>query len=291
MPSTDKARSSTASSVATRPTRSRVASSPRARLYSASIGTKACEKAPSANSRRRILGRRNAASKASICKPAPKPTAFRLSRMSPVIRDSSVNALTVDSALSRFIAKRACASPKRACAFHGPCGSGLEWVARRRSNEESNRQRFRLAPNPESRYYARSFSGAPPDPRPGRTYIEGTHKDRVAITAGALTHASQSQSRIHEHGKHCPSAQTCPARRSEASAQREPQVVAAHRTEEGQEGTRRRRQGGRDQGAQGAAVGDRPHRRQEGRAQEPRLPKQDATGASHQGDAVGVRNG
>src|SRR6202171_884670 len=143
MPSTDKARSSTASSVATRPTRSRVASSPRARLYSARIGTNACENAPSANSLRRILGRRNAASKASICKPAPNPTAFRLSRTRPVILESSVNALTVDSALSRFIAKRAYASPTRACAFptrtsafparacafHEPRGSGSEWVA------------------------------------------------------------------------------------------------------------------------------------------------------------------
>jgi hypothetical protein len=96
----------------------------------------------------------------------------------------------VDSALSRFIAKRARASPKRACAFHWPRGSGLEWVARRRSEEESNRQRFRLAPNPESRYYARSFSGAPPDPRPGSIYIEGTRENRVAITAGAPTFAS-----------------------------------------------------------------------------------------------------
>src|SRR5947207_1856398 len=35
------------------------------------MGTKACEKAPSANSRRRMFGSRNAASKASICNPAP----------------------------------------------------------------------------------------------------------------------------------------------------------------------------------------------------------------------------
>src|SRR5450755_2407807 len=128
MPITDRASSSTANSVATRPTRSRVASSPRARLYSARIGTNACENAPSANSRRRILGRRNAASKASICKPAPNPTAFRLSRTSPVILDSSVKALTVDSALSRFIAKRA-------CALRWSRGSGSEWVAQAKRGE------------------------------------------------------------------------------------------------------------------------------------------------------------
>src|SRR5438477_11936830 len=67
------------------------------------MGTKACEKAPSANSRRRMFGSRNAASKASICNPAPNATAFRLSRARPVIRDSSVIALTVDNALSSFI--------------------------------------------------------------------------------------------------------------------------------------------------------------------------------------------
>src|ERR1700674_742476 len=274
MPSSDKASSSTASSVATRPTRSRVASSPRERLYSARIGTNACENAPSANSRRRILGKRNAASKASICKPAPKPTALRLSRTSPVILDSSVNALTVDSALSRFIARRACASrPSR--------GSGLEWVAqtenRRKSAEASDRQQIWLAPNPESRYYARSFWGAPPN-----ASLALFSAPSAPVPA---THP-QSQSRIHEHGKHCPSAQTCPASGGEASAQREPQVVAAHCAEESQESHRRRRQGGRDQGIQGAAVGDRPHRRQEGRAQEHGVAKQGATGAGHQGAAV-----
>ena len=49
-----------------------------------------------------MLGRRNAASNASICSPAPNAAAFRLSRARPVIRDSSVIPLTVDSARSRF---------------------------------------------------------------------------------------------------------------------------------------------------------------------------------------------
>src|SRR5512137_2993173 len=49
-----------------------------------------------------MFGRRKAASKASICTPAPKAIAFRLSRASPVIRDSSVMPLTVESVRSRF---------------------------------------------------------------------------------------------------------------------------------------------------------------------------------------------
>src|SRR5438552_9100556 len=102
-PSAEITSSTTASSAPTVPTRSRVASAPRCRLYSARMGTKACEKAPSANRRRRMFGRRNAASKASICSPAPIATALMLSRARPVIRDSSVIALTVDNAFSRFI--------------------------------------------------------------------------------------------------------------------------------------------------------------------------------------------
>src|SRR5436309_7855570 len=102
-PSAEITSSTTASSAPTEPTRSCVASSPRCRLYSARMGTKACEKAPSANRRRKMFGSRNAASKASICSPAPNATALMLSRARPVIRDSSVIALTVDSAFSRFI--------------------------------------------------------------------------------------------------------------------------------------------------------------------------------------------
>src|SRR5262249_18817129 len=64
--------------------------------------TNACENAPSAKRRRRMFGRRNAASNASIWSPAPKEAALRLSRASPVIRDRSVMALTVETARSRF---------------------------------------------------------------------------------------------------------------------------------------------------------------------------------------------
>jgi small subunit ribosomal protein S20 len=49
-----------------------------------------------------MLGRRKAASNASICIPAPNAAAFRLSRTRPVMRDSSVMPLTVDSARNRF---------------------------------------------------------------------------------------------------------------------------------------------------------------------------------------------
>ncbi len=49
-----------------------------------------------------MFGSRKAASNASICSPAPNAAAFRLSRASPVIRDSSVIPLTVDTARSRF---------------------------------------------------------------------------------------------------------------------------------------------------------------------------------------------
>ena len=79
-----------------------VSASPRWRRYSAKIGTNACENAPSAKRRRRMLGSRKAASNASICSPAPNAAALRLSRASPVIRDSSVMPLIVETARSRF---------------------------------------------------------------------------------------------------------------------------------------------------------------------------------------------
>ena len=45
---------------------------------------------------------RNATTKASIAKPAPKNTASRVSRMKPVTREASVMPLTEAAALSRF---------------------------------------------------------------------------------------------------------------------------------------------------------------------------------------------
>ena len=54
-----------------------------------------------------MFGSRNAASNASIDTPAPNAVALRLSRASPVIRDSSVIALTVVTERSRLIGRRA----------------------------------------------------------------------------------------------------------------------------------------------------------------------------------------
>ena len=69
-------------------------------------------------------------------------------------------------------------------------------------------------------------------------------------------------------------------------AQRQPPVVAAHRGQEGPQGDRRRRQGRRDAAAQGVAGGDRPHRGQEDRAQEPRVAHQVAARARDQGPGL-----
>ena len=185
MPNTDMTSRVTASSDPTFPTRSRVASSPRERLYSARIGTNACENAPSANMRRRMFGKRNAASKASICNPAPKPTALMLSRISPVMRESKVSALTAESVLSRFMRE-----PVDACRGSVSKGGDLRtWCADAKSFLAKSRcrrdgrihdgeacERFdprvqrrwichesaiRLARIAENRYYARSFSTAP----------------------------------------------------------------------------------------------------------------------------------
>ena len=49
-------------------------------LVSARIGTKACEKAPSANRRRSRFGILKATKKASVISPAPKMRAIRKSR-------------------------------------------------------------------------------------------------------------------------------------------------------------------------------------------------------------------
>ena len=56
----------------------------------ARIGTKACEKAPSPNSRRSRLGMRKATLKASNEAPAPNTDETTMSRTSPVTREASV---------------------------------------------------------------------------------------------------------------------------------------------------------------------------------------------------------
>src|SRR6266568_4510218 len=102
-PSAVATRSASASSVAVRSASSLVAESPRRFLYSASKGTKACEKAPSANSRRSRLGMRKATKNASVAAPAPNSLAITTSRTNPRTRDTSVMLLTVASAFSRFM--------------------------------------------------------------------------------------------------------------------------------------------------------------------------------------------
>src|SRR5574340_1522027 len=67
------------------------------------MGTKAWEKAPSANIRRSRLGRRKATKKASVASPAPKVRAMTKSRTKPRMRDSRVMPLTVARARRRFI--------------------------------------------------------------------------------------------------------------------------------------------------------------------------------------------
>ena len=67
------------------------------------IGTNAWENAPSANSLRSKLGSRKATLKASVHSEAPKLRAIRVSRNSPVMRDSMVKELTLAAAESRFM--------------------------------------------------------------------------------------------------------------------------------------------------------------------------------------------
>jgi hypothetical protein len=71
-------------------------------LYSARMGTKACENAPSANNRRSRLGMRKATKKASVSMPAPKIRAIITSRTKPRTRDIKVMLLTAAKALSKF---------------------------------------------------------------------------------------------------------------------------------------------------------------------------------------------
>ena len=102
-PSTQVTSSAHSSTVATASISACVTSSPSRARLSASKGTKACENAPSANSRRSRLGMRKATLKASVITLAPKAAATICSRTSPVMRDASVSRETVDAARSRFM--------------------------------------------------------------------------------------------------------------------------------------------------------------------------------------------
>ena len=86
------------------------------------MGTNACEKAPSANRRRSRFGMRKATTKASIAKPAPKAMAMRVSRTNPVMRETSVIALTEAAAFRRFMGAGARREPRRAGNAGGKLG-------------------------------------------------------------------------------------------------------------------------------------------------------------------------
>ncbi len=81
----------------------RVSSVPRCLRYSPSSGTKACEKAPSANIRRKRLGSLNATKKASVAASAPKLRAITKSRTKPRTRERKVKPLTVATERSRLM--------------------------------------------------------------------------------------------------------------------------------------------------------------------------------------------
>src|SRR5436190_13811925 len=89
--------------VATASMRSRVAESPSAARTRARVGTNACEKAPSPNSRRSRFGMRKATLKASKDAPAPNIEAMTTSRNKPLMREASVKSEIVDAARSRFM--------------------------------------------------------------------------------------------------------------------------------------------------------------------------------------------
>ena len=107
MPTTLVATTTHASTVATESISRCVTSSPSAARVFASSGTKACENAPSANSRRSRFGMRKATLYASVQALAPKFAAMSCSRASPEMREASVSSEhAVDAVLRRFIATR-----------------------------------------------------------------------------------------------------------------------------------------------------------------------------------------
>jgi hypothetical protein len=102
-PMTQVSSSAQAKTVATASTRRCVASSPSFSRLAAKIGTKACENAPSANSRRSRFGMRKATLKASVAAEAPNVAAINCSRTRPVTLEARVSSETVEAALRRFM--------------------------------------------------------------------------------------------------------------------------------------------------------------------------------------------
>ena len=123
MPASVVSTSAQKSTVATASIRSRVGPSPSAARLEARMGTKACENAPSANSRRSRFGMRKATLNASVSALTPKLDATISSRPSPVTREMRVNNETVEAARSKFMDK----SPKawvRDGSADSACASG-----------------------------------------------------------------------------------------------------------------------------------------------------------------------
>src|SRR3990167_4564624 len=81
----------------------RISSDERVFWYSDKTGTKACEKAPSAKSRRMKLGMRKAMEKASNWAAAPKKCAVTISRMNPKTREIMVILTTTVVDLMRLL--------------------------------------------------------------------------------------------------------------------------------------------------------------------------------------------
>ena len=123
MPTSVTSISASVSSSATRSSSVRTSSSDRLLRAAPRIGTKACAKAPSANSRRSRFGMRKATQNASVMGPAPKARATRTSRARPEMRDSNVKLLTVAAERNKLTSvihkSRACPKQKRAVSQPG----------------------------------------------------------------------------------------------------------------------------------------------------------------------------
>src|SRR6266849_5587130 len=94
MPASVMVPTTIASVFTTRLARRHAAASPRCSSRQVKVVTKAAERAPSANRSRSRFGMRNAATKASSSRPAPKKTANACSRTSPRMRLASTATLT-----------------------------------------------------------------------------------------------------------------------------------------------------------------------------------------------------
>src|SRR5690606_5823544 len=137
-------------------TKVRVASSPCWVLYSARMGTKAWEKAPSAKMRRSRLGSLKATKKASEATPAPKMRAMMVSRTKPSTRESMVMELTAARDLSRFMSD-GCAGAGGECS-----GKPRRIVSRRSGGHASRRVARALDKASGHRHHSRPYLPASP---------------------------------------------------------------------------------------------------------------------------------